>query len=81
MGCSARAVPNLCRLAAAGTTIVEGARVSRVSADILKRASIAVVGVDAADLSTVVGCGALDINVALALARALFQKEKQKVSN
>lgn len=54
---------------------------SRVGADILKRASIAVVGVDAADLSTVVSCGALDINVALALARALFQKEKQKVSN
>lgn len=54
---------------------------SRVGADVLERASIAVVGVDAADLSTVVSCGALDIDVALALARALFQKEKEKVSN
>lgn len=80
MGRSARAVPNLRWLAAAGAAIVEGARVSRVGADILERASIAVVGVDAADLSTVASCGALDIDVALALARALIQK-KEKVSH
>lgn len=53
---------------------------SRVGADILERASITVVGVDAADLSTVASCGALDIDVALALARALIQKKEKKLA-
>lgn len=52
-----------------------------VGADVLERACVAIVGVDAADLSTIASCGALDVNVALALAGALFEEGQQlKVS-
>lgn len=71
---SARTVPDLGRLAAAGAAVVHGARVRSVGADVLERAGVAVVGVDAADLASVVGRGALDVDVALALAGALFRR-------
>lgn len=48
-----------------------------VGADVLKGASVAIVRVDAADLSSLASGGALDVDIALALAGALFGNGQQ----
>lgn len=66
------AVTNLGGLAAAGTALVHLARVVGVVTAVLDRGGIAVVGVDARELTSILGDHALDVHVTLALGGALF---------
>lgn len=66
-----RAVPSLSRLAAVVAASEHLARVSSVEAAVLNRSGIAIVGVDTREHAAVLGDHALDVDVALALGRAL----------
>lgn len=67
-----RADTGLLGLAATGASSVHLAASLGVGADVLEGSSVAVVGVDAGELTAVLGGGALDVDVALALLAALF---------
>lgn len=64
---STRAVSRLCRLVSVVVANVHDARVCIVGTDINQSCRVAVVGVDANDGATIVGSGALDVDIALAL--------------
>lgn len=66
-----RAVANLGRLASSSATLIHNAWVRSISANVLESCGITVVGVDTNHFAAIPGSSALDIHVALALARAV----------
>lgn len=48
-----------------------------VSADVDEGGGVAVVEVDASDLAAIVSCDTLDVDISLALVRALFRFKKR----
>lgn len=68
---STRAVPRLRRLIAIIVANVHDTRMRIVSAHVDQGRRIAIIGVDTNNSATLIGSGALDVDVALALALAL----------